>query len=125
MPSPSVSLATATGLPFPPLKRKAISVPVDPVFGHTEETPRSIRRVGRSHDVSVAGIGHVRGLDRAGASIRQTTEGARSPAVGETHAHVTTTIVCPGVDPQALQRLNELLDKKDLELQDRIREAEA
>jgi hypothetical protein len=70
------------------------------------------------------GIGHVLGLDRAGASIHQTTEGACSPAVGETHANVTITIVCQGMDPKALQRLNELLDKKELELQAKIREAE-
>jgi tetratricopeptide (TPR) repeat protein len=55
-------------------------------------------------------------------TIHQTTEGWCSPAVGQTGGHVIIT--CQGVDPQALQRLNELLDKKDLELQAKIREAE-
>jgi len=56
-------------------------------------------------------------------SIDQTTAGWCSPAVGHTQGNVTIT--CQGVDPKALQRLNELLDKKDLELQEKIREAEA
>jgi tetratricopeptide (TPR) repeat protein len=55
-------------------------------------------------------------------SIHQKMEGWCSPAVGHTQGDVT--IVCQGVDPKALQRLNELLDKKDLELQEKIREAE-
>jgi tetratricopeptide (TPR) repeat protein len=55
-------------------------------------------------------------------TIHQTTEGWCSPAVGHTGGHVIIT--CQGVDPKALQRLNELLDQKDLELQDKIREAE-
>jgi tetratricopeptide (TPR) repeat protein len=56
-------------------------------------------------------------------SIAQKTEGWCSPAVGQTQGDVT--IICQGVDPKALLRLNELLDKKDLELQEKIREAEA
>ena len=57
------------------------------------------------------------------ATITQHTEGWCSPAVWvKTQGHVTIT--CHGVDPKALQRLNELLDKKDLELQEQIREAE-
>ena len=55
-------------------------------------------------------------------SMTQKTEGWCSPAVGHTQGDVT--IICQGVDPKALQRLNELLDKKDLELQEKIREAE-
>jgi hypothetical protein len=55
-------------------------------------------------------------------SLTQKTEGWCSPAVGQTQGNVT--ISCQGLDPKALQRLNELLDKKDLELQDKIREAE-
>ena len=52
----------------------------------------------------------------------QRTEGWCSPAVAHTGGNVT--IHCEGVNPKALQRLNELLDKKDLELQEKIREAE-
>jgi tetratricopeptide (TPR) repeat protein len=54
-------------------------------------------------------------------TIHQTTEGWCSPAVGQTHGNVT--IIC-GLDPKVERRLNELLDKKDLELQEKIREAE-
>ena len=56
------------------------------------------------------------------ATMTQTTAGWCSPAVGHTQGDVT--IICQGVDPKALARLNELLDKKDLELQEKIREAE-
>ena len=55
-------------------------------------------------------------------SITQQTEGWCSPAVGQTGGNVT--IICQGVDPKALKRLNELLDKKDLKLQEKIRKAE-
>ena len=55
-------------------------------------------------------------------TITQTTTGWCSPAVGLTGGNVT--INCQGVDPKALVRLNELLDKKDLELQAKIRDAE-
>jgi len=41
----------------------------------------------------------------------QTTIGWCSPAVGKAD---NVTIICQGVDPKALTRLNELLDKKDL-----------
>ena len=54
-------------------------------------------------------------------AVTQTTEGWCNPAVAGTQGNVTIT--CQGVDPRALQRLNELLDKKDLELADKIREA--
>ena len=43
------------------------------------------------------------------ASITQTTEGWCSPAVGQTGGNVTS--ICQGVDPKALQRLNELLNR--------------
>jgi hypothetical protein len=43
-------------------------------------------------------------------TITQTTTGWCSPAVGQTGGNVT--IICQGVDPKALARLNELLDKK-------------
>jgi tetratricopeptide (TPR) repeat protein len=33
------------------------------------------------------------------------------------------SIVCQGIDPKALARLNELLDKKDLELKQKVTEA--
>jgi hypothetical protein len=56
-------------------------------------------------------------------TITQTTTGWCSPTVG--HADGNVTITCQGVNPKALERLNELLDKKDLELQAKIREAEA
>lgn len=53
--------------------------------------------------------------------ISQTTHGWCSPAVADTQGNVT--INCHGVDPRALDRLNELLDKKDLELEEKIQEA--
>jgi tetratricopeptide (TPR) repeat protein len=56
------------------------------------------------------------------AEVAQHTEGWCSPAVADTKGNVT--VICQGVDPKALQRLNELLDKKDLELQEKIRQAE-
>src|SRR5262245_56219861 len=52
----------------------------------------------------------------------QRTEGWCSPAVAHTGGNVTIT--CEGVNPQALQRLNELIGQKDLQLQEKIREAE-
>jgi tetratricopeptide (TPR) repeat protein len=52
----------------------------------------------------------------------QRTEGWCSPAVAHTGGNVTIT--CEGVHPKALQRLNELLDQRDLQLQGKIREAE-
>jgi tetratricopeptide (TPR) repeat protein len=54
-------------------------------------------------------------------TIEQTTAGWCSPAVG--HAGRDVTIICQGVDPKALQRLQELLDIKDLALHEKIREA--
>lgn len=54
-------------------------------------------------------------------SIRQQTAGWCSPAVADAKGNVS--IVCQGVDPKALARLNELLDKKDLELAQKIQEA--
>jgi tetratricopeptide (TPR) repeat protein len=54
-------------------------------------------------------------------TITQTTTGWCSPTVGKAD---NVIIICQGVDPKALARLNELLDKKDLELQAKIREAE-
>src|SRR5262245_66514393 len=55
------------------------------------------------------------------ATIEQTTARRCSPAVGQAN---NVTIVCQRVDPKALARLNELLDKQDLELQAKIGEAE-
>jgi predicted Zn-dependent peptidase len=55
-------------------------------------------------------------------TITQSTQGWCSPAVGQAGGNVT--IICQGVSPKALERLNELLDKKDLELQAKIQEAE-
>ena len=55
-------------------------------------------------------------------NIEQRTTGWCSPAVADTQGNVT--IECYGVDPRALHRLNELLDKKDLELQEKLQEAE-
>lgn len=61
--------------------------------------------------------------DGARAQTRQqTTQGWCSPAVADTRGNVS--IVCQGVSPKALDRLNELLDKKDLELKARIAEAD-
>lgn len=54
--------------------------------------------------------------------VQQSTQGWCSPAVSGTGGNVT--IVCMGVDPRAMDRLNELLDKKDLELADKVRQAE-
>ncbi|MBK8176589.1 MAG: hypothetical protein IPK66_15350 [Rhodospirillales bacterium] len=57
----------------------------------------------------------------ASAQVTQHTTGWCSPNVAGTDGNVT--IVCHGVDPKALARLEELLDKKDLELADKIKEA--
>jgi len=54
-------------------------------------------------------------------TVTQSTQGWCSPAVADTEGNVT--INCHGVDPRALARLNELLDKKDLELAQKIEEA--
>jgi hypothetical protein len=54
-------------------------------------------------------------------TVTQTTQGWCSPAVANTQGNVT--IICQNVDPRAQQRLNELLDKKDLELSEKIKEA--
>ena len=43
-------------------------------------------------------------------TITQTTTGSCSPAVGQAGGNVTIT--CQGLDDQALARLNEFLDKK-------------
>ena len=51
----------------------------------------------------------------------QITQDWCSPAVANTQGNVT--IKCNGVDPKALARLNELLDKKDLELEEKIAQA--
>jgi hypothetical protein len=50
------------------------------------------------------------------------TWGSCSPIVQRTGGSVT--INCMGVDPRALQRMNELLDKKDVELTAKVQEAE-
>lgn len=55
-------------------------------------------------------------------SIQQTTSGWCSPTVADTKGNVQIT--CNGIDPAALKRLNELLDKKDLELSQKTAEAE-
>ena len=54
--------------------------------------------------------------------IEQKTAGWCAPAVADIKGNVT--INCQGVDPKAQARLNELLDLKDLQLTDRIKEAE-
>jgi tetratricopeptide (TPR) repeat protein len=61
--------------------------------------------------------------------IEQTSEGWCSPNVAKSQGQVT--IICQGVSPEALKRLNELLDLKDKELgtakrslADKIKEAE-
>jgi tetratricopeptide (TPR) repeat protein len=59
----------------------------------------------------------------AWAETTQTTQGWCSPAVADTQGNVI--INCMGVDPKALQRLNELLDKKDFELKEKVTEADA
>ena len=60
------------------------------------------------------------------ADVTQKTAGWCSPAVADVKGNVT--IICNGVDPRALKRLNELLDIKDKELkrttQDKIQDAE-
>lgn len=61
-------------------------------------------------------------------TIMQSTQGWCSPVVGQAGGNVT--IICQGVNPKALDRLNEFLrtqeslDKKYLELQTKIQEAE-
>ncbi|MGA1861039.1 hypothetical protein VH569_34070 [Azospirillum sp. 11R-A] len=53
-----------------------------------------------------------------GTTTNQTTEGWCAPATANVAGNVTIT--CHRVDPRAVMRLNELLDKKDLELQDKV-----
>jgi len=55
-------------------------------------------------------------------SVQQTTSGWCSPTVADTKGNVQIT--CNGVDPAALKRLNELLDKKDQELSEKTAQAE-
>jgi hypothetical protein len=55
------------------------------------------------------------------ANINQQTQGWCSPAVGQTGGNVT--ISCHGVDPQAMQLLNERLNRTNLALQEKTREA--
>jgi DNA repair exonuclease SbcCD ATPase subunit len=45
-----------------------------------------------------------------------------SPGVADSQGNVT--IICQGVAPRALARLNQLLDQKDIDLQRKIEEAE-
>jgi hypothetical protein len=73
----------------------------------------------RSHDLSGAVV-LVLGVSAAqAASITQQTYGGCSPAVGQTGGNVT--IHCG--DPQIEQRLNERLNKMNLDLQQKTREA--
>ncbi|MDT7810907.1 MAG: hypothetical protein QOJ42_823, partial [Acidobacteriaceae bacterium] len=55
------------------------------------------------------------------ADTLQTTEGGCSPVVSADHIE----IICSGIDPRALMRLNELLDRQDLSLTQRTAEANA
>ena len=55
--------------------------------------------------------------------MQQITHGWCSPAIYDVGGDVTIT--CNGVDPKALARLNELLDKKDLEPEATVRLAES
>src|ERR1035437_2296916 len=55
-------------------------------------------------------------------TVTQSTQGWCSPATTNVQGHVT--IICQGINPRALRRLNELLDIKDLELKRKIQEAE-
>src|SRR5215469_17771576 len=59
---------------------------------------------------------------RAPATIVQKTSGWCSPAIANVVGNVTVN--CIGVDPRALKRLNAELDRKNLQLADRIREAD-
>src|SRR5689334_22978587 len=58
----------------------------------------------------------------AQSQVEQTTQGLCSPAVTGTEGNIT--IVCSGIDSRALARLNDLLDKRNLEVNDKVREAE-
>lgn len=53
--------------------------------------------------------------------ITQSTQGHCSPSVADVEGDVT--IVCEGVDPRVVERLNELLDLKQLQLDEMIIEA--
>lgn len=55
--------------------------------------------------------------------MQQITYGWCSPAIHNVTGNVAIT--CNGVDPKALARLNELLDKKDLEPEAKVRQAES
>ena len=55
------------------------------------------------------------------ANVQQRTSGWCSPSTANIQGNVTVT--CTGVDPKALERLNELLDQKDHEIQEKVRQA--
>ena len=55
-------------------------------------------------------------------AIVQKSSGWCSPNIANVAGNVTVT--CIGVDPRALKRLNAELSRKDLQLQDKIREAD-
>lgn len=62
------------------------------------------------------------GLQRNPVTIVQKTSGWCSPAIANVVGNVTVN--CIGVDPGALKRLNAELSRKNLELADKIREAD-
>ena len=77
----------------------------------------------KSSLICLAWIISLTGVSAQSPTITQSTQGWCSPVVGQAGGNVT--IVCQGVSQKALERLNELLDKKDLELQTKIQEAES
>lgn len=61
-------------------------------------------------------------VPQAPVTIVQKTRGWCSPAIANVVGNVTVN--CIGVDPRALKRLNGELNRKNLELADKIREAD-
>jgi tetratricopeptide (TPR) repeat protein len=54
-------------------------------------------------------------------SVRQKTQGWCSPSIANVEGNITVN--CVGVDPRAVQRLNELLSQKDQQLREKIQQA--
>src|ERR1017187_1206857 len=64
----------------------------------------------------------VMAAQQAQPTILQRSSGWCSPNIANVVGHVTVN--CVGVDPRALRRLNEALNRKKLQLADKIREAD-
>jgi len=96
----------------PPWARQA-------VMSRLQTSSRALRK---SSLICLLWIMGVTAVSAQSPAITQSTQGWCRPTVGQAGGNVT--IVCQGVSPKALERLNELLDEKDIERQTKIQEAE-